>query len=146
MRLALAMLGVTIAFVAPSRLQAEELAPAATPQAPPAPSTEDLAELRAELTRPARQLQRIKKPEEQRERQRFELQFSGYAQVDLVIHDQASQDEINFSSGTPLNQDRFTLRRGHLRVDAEQRSVSGALEIDMNTTNGPQIRPIDAEI
>ena len=67
-------------------------------------------------------------------------------QTDWVIHDQASQNEINGSTGQPLNQDRLTLRRGHVRVDAERGLLSGALEIDANTTNGPQVRPIDAEV
>src|SRR5262249_3367716 len=72
--------------------------------------------------------------------------ISGYAQVDWIVHNQASQSEIDYSSGLPLNQDRFTLRRGHVRVDAERGLLLGSLEIDANTTNGPQVRPIDAEI
>jgi hypothetical protein len=74
------------------------------------------------------------------------VRISGYAQVDWVTHDQQSENEINGSTGQPLNQDRFTLRRGHVRVDAERGLVSAALEIDANTTNGPQVRPIDAEV
>ncbi|MGD0675051.1 MAG: hypothetical protein ABSC94_06495 [Polyangiaceae bacterium] len=82
---------------------------------------------------------------EKREAHRPEVRFSGFIQADWVIHNQESQNEIN-GSGEPLNQDRFTLRRGHLRVDAEQGLVLGAVEIDANTTNGPQLRPIDAEV
>ena len=33
-----------------------------------------------------------------------------------------------------------------MRVDAEKGLVIGSLEIDANTTNGPQVRPIDAEV
>lgn len=73
------------------------------------------------------------------------FRFSGFFQVDWVIHNQQSQDEINGES-QPLNQDRFLLRRGHVRVDVDKGLVSGALEIDANTVNGPQVRPIDAEI
>ncbi len=72
--------------------------------------------------------------------------LSGYVQIDWLVHDQASQNQIDFSTGLPENQDRFTLRRGHVRVDAERGILSGALEIDANTTNGPQVRPIDAEV
>jgi hypothetical protein len=71
---------------------------------------------------------------------------SGFLQVDWIVHNQASQDEINGSTGAPLNQDRFTLRRGHLRADVEKGLVLGALEIDANTTNGPQVRPIEADV
>jgi hypothetical protein len=74
------------------------------------------------------------------------LRWSGYLQIDWVVHNQASENELNLSTGAPLNQDRFTLRRGHLRADAEHGLLSGALEIDANTTNGAQLRPIDAEI
>jgi len=74
------------------------------------------------------------------------LRVSGFVQVDWVIHNQASQDEINDSTGQPLNEDRFTLRRGRVRLDAERGLLVGALEIDANTTSGPQVRPIDAEV
>jgi hypothetical protein len=74
------------------------------------------------------------------------LRLSGYAQIDWVIDNQASQDEVDFSTNLPLNQDRFTLRRGHVRLDAERGPVSAVLEIDANTVSGPQVRPIDAEL
>jgi hypothetical protein len=71
---------------------------------------------------------------------------SGFVQVDWVIHNQESQNEINGSTGAPLNEDRFDLRRGHLRVDAEKGMVLGAIEIDANTVSGPQVRPIEAQV
>jgi hypothetical protein len=74
------------------------------------------------------------------------IRFSGYVQIDWVLANQASQDQIDPSTGQPLNQDRFTLRRGHFRVDAEHGLLAGVLEIDANTTSGPQVRPIDAEV
>ena len=74
------------------------------------------------------------------------VRVSGFVQADWVAHDQQSQNEINFTTGQPLNDDRFTLRRGHLRVDAQHSYVSGAIEIDANTTNGPQVRPIEADV
>src|ERR1700733_12435245 len=46
-----------------------------------------------------------------------DFRFSGYVQADWVIHRQSSQDEVNGATGAPLNEDRFTLRRGHVRVD-----------------------------
>lgn len=74
------------------------------------------------------------------------VRVSGFLQVDWVVHNQESQNEINGSTGAPLNQDRFELRRGHLRIDAEQGMVLGAIEIDANTVNGPQVRPIEAQV
>lgn len=73
------------------------------------------------------------------------LKLSGWAQVDWVIHNQLSQDELNGSTGQPLNQDRFVLRRSRIRLDAEKGLLLGALEIDANTINGPQVRPINIE-
>jgi hypothetical protein len=75
-----------------------------------------------------------------------QVRVSGFLQTDWVVTNQASQDEINDSNGTPLNEDRFTLRRGHLRADVEQGPVSGALEVDANTASGPQVRPIEADV
>ena len=70
--------------------------------------------------------------------------LSGFVQTDWVVSRQSSQNEIG-PTGAPLNENRFTLRRGHLRADAEQGMILGSLEIDANTINGPQLRPIDAE-
>jgi hypothetical protein len=84
--------------------------------------------------------------QEKRKRENPAIRVSGFIQADWVIHDQASQNEVDWSTGLPLNLDRFTLRRGHVRVDAEQGIVLGDLEIDANTTSGPQVRPIDAEV
>jgi len=121
--------------------------PIAPPVAPPsAVSASDLAEIRAELARQNRELAALKEREIEHDRAASLVRISGYAQVDFVPYDQASQDEINFSTGNPLNQKRFSLRRGHVRFDASRGSLSGVFEIDANTTNGAQIRPIDAEL
>jgi hypothetical protein len=85
-------------------------------------------------------------PSDGRARDASAVRLSAFAQVDWVVHNQASQNEINGSTGQPLNQDRFTLRRGHVRADAERGLLAGALEIDANTTNGPQVRPVAAEL
>ena len=77
---------------------------------------------------------------------RATARVSGFVQVDWIVHNQASQNEINDSNGSLLNQDRFTLRRGHLRVDVDRGPFTGALEADANTTNGPQVRPIEADV
>ncbi|HEY2409167.1 MAG TPA: hypothetical protein VGI10_24345 [Polyangiaceae bacterium] len=124
---------------------AQDALPASSPPAQPssAPTERD-----QELERQRRviaELERSVRSLEQHERSPL-LRFSGYVQVDWLIHSQASSNELDYSSNLPLNQDRFTLRRGHLRVDAKQGYSSAALEIDANTLNGPQLRPIDAEL
>jgi len=87
-----------------------------------------------------------KEQKDRQERLAAQVKVSGFVQVDWIVHNQASQDEINGSTGAPLNQDRFELRRGHVRLDAEKGMVLGALEIDANTVNGPQVRPIEAQV
>jgi hypothetical protein len=77
---------------------------------------------------------------------RLGLHFSGFTQVDWVIHNQSSQNESNGSTGLLLNQDRFELRREHLRLDIDQGLVLGRVEVDANPTPGPHVRPIDAEV
>jgi len=87
-----------------------------------------------------------KEQKERQERLAAQVKVSGFVQVDWIVHNQSSQDDINGSTGAPLNQDRFELRRGHVRLDAEKGMVLGALEIDANTVSGPQVRPIEAQV
>ena len=82
----------------------------------------------------------------QREAHDAAPRLSGYVQADWVIHNQSSQNDVNGSTGAPLNLDRFTLRRGHLRMEVDRGLVGGALEIDANTVGGPQVRPLNAEV
>lgn len=74
------------------------------------------------------------------------LTFSGFLQVDWTAFRQSSQNEIDWGTGSPLNEDRFTLRRAHVRADYERGYLIGSLEVDANTVSGPQVRPIDAEV
>lgn len=75
-----------------------------------------------------------------------QIALSAYVQVDGVAFRQSSEDEVNGSTGEPLNEDRFLLRRARLRADVTRPYLSGALELDANTLNGPQVRVIDAQI
>jgi hypothetical protein len=129
-----------------------------TPDAPVAPAEERDAngsvppsegeELRAAIARQGAQIAALRADldAERRAREHPPIRLSGFIQVDWVVHNQASQNQINDSNGTLLNEDRFTLRRGHLRADADYGPLSGALEVDLNTTHGLQVRPIDAEV
>jgi hypothetical protein len=113
----------------------------------PPPSPDDLAALRAKVDAQGAALEALKAAADAKPAAPFAtVRLSGYVQVDWVIHDQASQNEVDDSSGQPINQDRFTLRRGHVRLEAERGPIAAALELDANTVNGPQVRPIDAEV
>ncbi|HVY48794.1 MAG TPA: hypothetical protein VHB21_23055 [Minicystis sp.] len=70
----------------------------------------------------------------------------GFIQADAIVMDQRSQDELNGSTGQPLNDNRFLIRRGRLHVDADYGIPTAALELDSNTINGPQARVIQAEV
>jgi hypothetical protein len=135
----------TVAPAAKVRPDALSSAPSDTSNAPASkPDVQALADSVAADRKAIAELARELAAE--RARAREGVHFSGYAQVDWIAYDQASQNELDHSTGLPINQERFTLRRGHLRAEAQHGSLSGALELDANTTNGPQVRPIDAEI
>lgn len=131
--------------------RADEPAPATASDAEPVPvrrPAPDPDAIHAELVVQADQLRALRTDldAETAAREHPTLRFSGFMQVDWIAHNQASYNEINDSNGALLNQDRFALRRGHVRADADQGPFAGVLEMDANTTNGPQVRPIDAEV
>jgi hypothetical protein len=74
------------------------------------------------------------------------LSFGGFVQADGVLYDQASQDEVNPSTGDPLNNTRFLIRRARLRVQADYRYLSAVLEFDGNTMTGSTARITNAEV
>jgi hypothetical protein len=75
---------------------------------------------------------------------RFGLSLTGFIQADAVLWRQSSVDEVS-PAGDPLNENRFMVRRARLRVEADYRIVSGAIEFDGNTVRGYQARLIGAE-
>lgn len=127
-------------------IAATSVCSAATEAADPPVNEADLGQIRATLVDQARALSALKSREEERIRESSRLRVTGYVQVDFVPYSQASQNEVSFSTAAPLNQNRFSLRRGHLRFEAAQHLIGAALELDANTTNGTQVRPIDAEV
>jgi hypothetical protein len=72
------------------------------------------------------------------------LTLSGFVHADVGFR-QSSEDELNGSTGDPLNEDRFSIRRARLRAAFDDRYVGGVLEIDGNTTRGTTARLIGAE-
>lgn len=77
---------------------------------------------------------------------RLGLSLSGFVQVDAVAWRQSSVDELDPSTGDPLNETRFLLRRARLRADVDYRFLFGSFQIDANTVRGPQVRPISFEV
>ena len=65
------------------------------------------------------------------------LSVGGYVQSQYETH-QDSQDQLT-QSGAPLNQDRFSIRRARVNLVGEWEYAALALELDANTTSGPQV-------
>ena len=57
------------------------------------------------------------------------VSLTGYLQSDLVFR-QSSESQLNPTSGVPLNEDRFLIRRARLMLDMDRRYGEGNLEID----------------
>lgn len=68
----------------------------------------------------------------------------GYVQADYQLR-QSSEDQLDPSSGQPLNQDRFLVRRARLGATFERGYGEGRIEVDGNTVSGPAFRLLDAE-
>jgi len=61
----------------------------------------------------------------------------GYLQTQYENH-QDSQDQLT-QQGTPLNQDKFSVRRARVQLIGEWEYAAMAMELDANTTSGPQV-------
>jgi hypothetical protein len=62
---------------------------------------------------------------------------SGYVQGQYENH-QDSQDQLN-QNGQSLNYNRFSIRRARVSLTGEWEYAAAALELDANTTSGPQV-------
>src|SRR5262249_21909194 len=69
----------------------------------------------------------------------WNMYVTGFLQVDGVTR-QSSQDQVDPSTGQPLNENRFLVRRARVRVGAEQRYLAGSIEFDGNSVNGATAR------
>jgi hypothetical protein len=72
------------------------------------------------------------------------VSVQGFAQFDYANR-QSSSNQLADSTGAPLNQDRFYVRRARVKLLADYGRVLGALEVDTNTVNGAQVRPMNIE-
>jgi hypothetical protein len=136
-------------------------ASAAPPAAEPVATAAELAALRAQLAAvearlvaaeargddreaaqhesEAREQERQKALDEQKgllsKLAKLGISISGYVQVQYG-QNQLSQDQLQ-QGGTPYNQDRFSVRRGRLRVNGRWKYVRTDFELDASTTRGP---------
>lgn len=78
------------------------------------------------------------------EAERSPVTVSGYVHIDWIAFRETSQDEVT-QDGEPLNEDRFLVRRSRIRAESDRGYVHGAVELDANTVNGPQVRPANVE-
>src|SRR5262245_51590604 len=74
------------------------------------------------------------------------LRVGGIVQADAILSNQRSQDELDGSTGGPLNQTRFLIRRARVRLDLERGFVWGGLELDMNTVDGVRSSLTEADL
>jgi hypothetical protein len=72
------------------------------------------------------------------------LSLGGFAQTDFAIR-QSSTGQLNTSTGEPLNQNRFVLRRLRLATSLDRGYTAGVFELDANSVNGAQVRPVHFE-
>ena len=70
----------------------------------------------------------------------------GFAQVDAVLLSQASYDELNASTGQPLNERSISLRRLRVRAEVSRWIFSAAAELEASTVGGLSLRPYAAEL
>lgn len=75
----------------------------------------------------------------------YRLSMSGLVQVDGVPYHQASVDELDPSSGEPLNLDRISIARAWLSASGNYEYAHGAVTVEGSTTRGPQVRLLVAE-
>jgi hypothetical protein len=65
------------------------------------------------------------------------ISYGAYVQGQYETH-QDSEDQL-LQGGTPENKDRYSIRRARVSLLGEWQYAAFALEIDANTTNGPQV-------
>lgn len=70
---------------------------------------------------------------------------TGFLQTDYLVSQQ-SEDQLDNSTGRPLNQTGFILRRGRLRLYDEVSYVGYDADVDLNTMNGFRVEPRQVEV
>ena len=161
----LATIVVLILAAGTARAQQEDATPPPPPAAPaPADVNADvsarvddlarqLGEAQARLDRQAAELRALRADLDVQKHEHaafrvggFNVTLFGFVQADAVAYSAASVDEVNPSTGAPLNETRFLIRRARLRADADYGYLAGAIELDGNTVSGPTARITNVEV
>jgi hypothetical protein len=74
------------------------------------------------------------------------LHVSGLLQIDGVLLDQTSVDELDPATREPLNRERVTVQRAWLRADAGYKYVHGLVLLEGSTSPQPSLRLLAAEL
>jgi hypothetical protein len=85
-------------------------------------------------------------PTEAGDDDRSPVHVAGLLQVDSVLVDRTSVDELDPATREPLNQERFVLQRAWLRADAGYHYVRGLIVAEGSTLRGPALRLLAAEL
>lgn len=76
----------------------------------------------------------------------WQVETTGWLQTDLIAWSQQALDELDPSTGAPINDERFLIRRGRLRADGKKGNLFGLVELDGNTIEGPTARILQAQV
>lgn len=76
----------------------------------------------------------------------WQVALSGWVQVDFNAWSQDSFDELDPTTGDPLNRQRFLIRRGRLRAEARRDRLFSVFELDGNTVDGSTARILAAHV
>lgn len=74
------------------------------------------------------------------------FRVGGLLQVDGVMFDQTSRDELDPATHEPLNRERITVQRAWLRADAGYKYVRGLVLLEGTTNPVPSVRLLAAEL
>ncbi len=62
------------------------------------------------------------------------VDLTGYVQADATVYSRASQDELDPSTGAPLDEEHFGIPRASLRADGHRGPLAATLELEAFTT------------
>jgi len=140
----------------PASVPTDTSAPANEGPAPPAPSRDaDVEALRQEVRALREEVEHVRAAKEPAVTKLppehplgYEVFWPWYTPPDGIStlayvqgqysYNDSSQDQLT-QSGQPLNQDRFLIRRARAGIVGDWEYAALAVELDANTTNGPQV-------
>jgi hypothetical protein len=80
------------------------------------------------------------------ETRNWHLALGGFVQADAVVLDQSAQDQLSPAGGTPLNTERFLIRRAHLSVEGNRNALGVVLDLEGTTQSGMALGVARAEL